>query len=82
MDSVYDDRGLLCRIAPFGYLWIIVCLRLPKAFRSLPRPSSAPDAKAFALRPYSLDLDYALLIISILIQHLKSFVVFFTQLVP
>ena len=31
------------------------CLRLPAAFRSLPRPSSAPGAKAFALRPYSLD---------------------------
>ena len=28
-----------------------VCLRLPVAFRSLPRLSSAPDAKAFALRP-------------------------------
>ena len=39
------------RIAPFGYLRINVCLRLPAAFRSLPRPSSAPDAKAFALRP-------------------------------
>ena len=38
-------------IAPFGYLRINVCLRLPVAFRSLPRPSSAPDAKAFALRP-------------------------------
>ena len=39
------------RIAPFGYLRIKVCLRLPVAFRSLPRPSSASDAKAFALRP-------------------------------
>ena len=40
------------RIAPFGYLRINVCLRLPAAFRSLPRPSSAPNAKAFALRPF------------------------------
>ena len=39
------------RIAPFGYLRIIAYLRLPAAFRSLSRPSSAPDAKAFALRP-------------------------------
>ena len=39
-------------IAPFGNLWINVCLRLPTAYRSLPRPSSAPSAKAFALRPY------------------------------
>ena len=38
------------RIAPFGYLWIYACLRLPIAFRSLLRPSSAPSAKAFPLR--------------------------------
>ena len=39
-----------CRIAPFGYLRINVCLRLPAAFRSLLRPSSALSAKAFPLR--------------------------------
>ena len=39
-------------IAPFGYPRIKVSLQLPAAFRSLPRPSSAPSAKAFALRPY------------------------------
>ena len=38
-------------IAPFGYPRINVCLRLPVAYRSLLRPSSAPSAKAFALRP-------------------------------
>ena len=38
------------RIAPFGYPWIDACLRLPMAFRSLLRPSSAPSAKAFPLR--------------------------------
>ena len=37
------------RIAPFGYLWITAYLRLPIAFRSLLRPSSAPSAKAFPL---------------------------------
>ena len=37
-------------IAPFGYLRIDVYLRLPVAFRSLSRPSSASGAKAFALR--------------------------------
>ena len=31
-------------VPAFGYLRIKVCLRLPAAFRSLPRPSSAPDA--------------------------------------
>ena len=39
------------RIAPFRHLRIKACLRLPVAFRSLPRLSSASDAKAFALRP-------------------------------
>ena len=38
------------RVSPFGYLWIYVCLQLPTAFRSLPRPSSALDAKAFSMR--------------------------------
>ena len=44
------------RIAPFGYLRIISCLPIPAAFRSLPRPSSAPDAKASSLRSYQLNL--------------------------
>ena len=39
-------------IAPFGYLRIKDYLHLPAAFRSLSRPSSAPGAKAFALRPF------------------------------
>ena len=45
-------QSFLCRIAPFGYPRIISCLLIPVAFRSLPRPSSAPDAKAFSLRSY------------------------------
>ena len=32
-------------------------LLLPVAYRSLSRPSSAPDAKAFPLRSFQLDLD-------------------------
>ena len=39
-------------IAPFGYLRINARFRLPVAFRRLLRPSSAPSAKAFALRPF------------------------------
>ena len=46
------------RIAPFGYLWINACLRLPIAYRSLLRPSSAPSAKASALCSFLLDLRY------------------------
>ena len=44
------------RIAPFGNLRIKVCLRLPVAYRSLLRPSSAPNAKAFSLCSFSLEL--------------------------
>ena len=47
--SVYDT---LRWVSPFGYLRIIGYLLLPEAFRSLSRPSSAPDAKAFPLRSY------------------------------
>ena len=37
-------------VAPFGNLRINGYLLLPAAYRSLSRPSSAPDAKAFPLR--------------------------------
>ena len=46
----------LRRVPPFGYPRIIACLRLPVAFRSLPRPSSAISALASTLRSSSLDL--------------------------
>ena len=39
-------------VAPFGYPRIKACSRLPMAFRSVPRPSSPPDAKASTERPY------------------------------
>ena len=51
-DSMHADRVLLCRVSPFGNLRINGYLRLPEAYRSLSRPSSAPDAKAFPLRSY------------------------------
>ncbi len=44
------------RVSPFGHLRINVRVQLPEAFRSLPRPSSQPSAKASAVNPYSLDL--------------------------
>ena len=34
-------------------------MQLPEAFRSLSRPSSAPDAKAFPLRSFQLNLPPA-----------------------
>ena len=37
-------------VSPFGHLRIVGYLRLPAAYRSLSRPSSALGAKAFTLR--------------------------------
>ena len=51
MYSVNDDRGLLCRVAPFRNLRLNAYLQLTAAFRSLSRLSSALSAKASALRP-------------------------------
>ena len=39
------------RVAPFGNPRIKACLRLPEAYRSLPRPSSPSRAKASTVRP-------------------------------
>ena len=49
------DRLFACRVSTFGHPWVEACLRLTMAFRSLLRPSSAPSAKAFSLRSFSLD---------------------------
>ena len=35
-----------CWVSPFGHPRVIACWQLTEAFRSLPRPSSPPDAKA------------------------------------
>ena len=51
------DRVLLCRVSPFGNPRIEAYLQLPVAYRSLSRPSSAPDAKAFTLCSLSLELS-------------------------
>ena len=48
-DSVCDTFRW---VSPFGNLRIFAHLQLPEAYRSLSRPSSAPDAKAFPLRSY------------------------------
>ena len=56
-DSVWDTFRW---VSPFGNLRITAHLQLPEAYRSLSRLSSAPSAKAFALRPCSLDLSNVL----------------------
>ena len=50
--SMHVTGVLLQWVSPFGNLRIIGYLLLPEAYRSLSRPSSAPDAKAFPLRSY------------------------------
>ena len=49
-DSMHVTWILSMWVAPFGNLRINGYLLLPEAYRSLSRPSSAPDAKAFPLR--------------------------------
>ena len=45
------------RVAPFGHPEITACVQLPQAYRSLPRPSSPLDAKAFTVCLIMFDLD-------------------------
>ena len=52
MDSVYGDKVLPYRVSPFGNLGVYGYLLLTQAYRSLSRPSSAPDAKSFSLRSF------------------------------
>ena len=61
-DSVWDTFRW---VSPFGNLRITAHLQLPEAYRSLSRPSSAPDAKAFPLRSFQLDLSNHLLILKV-----------------
>ncbi len=61
--STHADGVLLRRVSPFGNLRIKAYLRLPEAYRSLSRPSSAPDAKAFPLRHSQLDLSIQLFLL-------------------
>ena len=67
--STHADRVLLCRVAPFGNLRIKAYVRLPEAYRSLSRPSSAPDAKAFPLRSFQLDLSQNLLVLRLIMNY-------------
>ena len=55
--TLFDSPYVTLRwVSPFGNLRIYAHLQLPEAYRSLSRPSSAPDAKAFPLRSIMLDL--------------------------
>ncbi len=56
MDSRYAPWLFAMGVPPFGNLRINAYLQLPAAYRSLSRPSSAPDAKAFAPCSFVLEL--------------------------
>ena len=58
MYSSVSDWATPSRVSPFGRQGIYACLRLPLAFRSLPRPSSALGAMASTLCSCSLDYKY------------------------
>ena len=57
MDSRYAPWLFTMGVSPFGNPRIEAYLQLPVAYRSLSRPSSAPDAKAFTLCSLSLELS-------------------------
>ena len=63
-------------VSPFGNLWVEAYLQLTTAYRSLSRPSSAPDAKAFTLRSCSLELlvYFLYLVLFELSEFLEHFV--------
>ena len=52
MYSLHDAGFLFRRVSPFGNLRVYGYLLLTAAYRSLSRPSSAPDAKSFSLRSF------------------------------
>ena len=58
MDSVNVPWFFTMGVSPFGNLRIEAHLQLPAAYRSLSRPSSAPNAKAFTLCSSSLELSF------------------------
>ena len=68
-DSTHAAGVLLQRVSPFGNPRIDGYLLLPEAYRSLSRPSSAPDAKAFPLRSFQLDLSQNLLVLRLIMNY-------------
>jgi hypothetical protein len=59
MCSAAGDGTPSRRVAPFGNPRINACVRLPEAYRSLPRPSSAQGTEASTVRPCSLVRPHA-----------------------
>ena len=57
LPSLRNDRPSTCRVAPFGNHGINCYLHIPRAYRSLSRPSSPPRAKASTVCPCLLSLS-------------------------
>ena len=57
LPSLRNDRPSTCRVAPFGNRGINCYLHIPRAYRSLSRPSSPPRAKASTVCPCLLSLS-------------------------
>ena len=76
-----DDRPSACRVAPFGYPGINGYLRLPRAFRSLSRPSSPPRAKASTVCPCLLSLTSYIRTGRYILSSLYLFLLFDVQYV-
>ncbi len=55
MDWRMDVRAVPVRVSPFRNLWLNAYVRLPTAYRSLSRLSSALSAKASTLRSFNLE---------------------------
>ena len=75
MDSVNVPWLFTMGVSTFGNPRIEAYLQLPAAYRSLSRPSSAPDAKAFTLCSCSLELlaDFSVIWFSHYILELLEF---------
>ena len=74
-------------VPTFGHLRINGYLLLPAAFRSLSRPSSAPNAKAFSIcsssleLPRSISLNILLVLVFIRLNCCVSYLQFFGKIV-
>ena len=70
----HRSHDFSCGVSPFGYLRFKACLRLPEAFRSLPRPSSPCVAKASSRCPSSfIHLTLSFFNIGLLVRLLLVF---------
>ena len=83
LPSLRNDRPSTCRVAPFGNHGINCYLHIPRAYRSLSRPSSPPRAMGIHRLPFPTFLPSSFGVspsgLRILLDSL--FVIFFVLLV-